>query len=394
MATELDASVLKAKAAAKMGLADFGADPFAKNFARFIESVNDDGVLSPAGRDLTETEILRELGNGLEIRACLSEHPEILRETIDAPVFLMGLPRSGTTFLQNLFHCDENLRVLRTWETLHPSPPPATDAASVTRRIEEAAQHMARWRSNVDKFDAIHLLDAVGPDECSLLLNIAYAQVGFQNYLRVPGLFDWLLDSADFTQVYRFHRNVLQLLQWKADRRRWALKYPNHMVAMTEIRTVYPDSVFIVTHRDPLQTLASICSLTERFRAARYENVDRHDVGREMLHFVHRHIDRFLEFRAGPGGNESVVDVDYYRLVADPVSTVAEIYQRAGLTMTDSVRGELSKWTAANPKGRRGTHDYRFADYGLDLDDVEARFAPYRQRFGIRREHGYDEGSS
>lgn len=394
MALRLNPSFLKEKAAANCGLAHFGEDPFAENFARFVESVNDEGVLSANGRELTEADILRELRNRLEIRACLSEHPEILREAVAKPVFLMGLPRSGTTFLQNLFDCDKNLRLLRTWETLHPCPSPAADAASVSRRIEEASRHLNRWRDDVEKFDATHLIDATGPDECALILNIAYAQVGFQNYLRVPSFFDWLLDSADFTEVYRFHQSVLKLLQWKAERRRWVLKYPNHMVAMAEIRAVYPDSVFIVTHRDPVQTLASICSLTEQYRAARYENIDRHEVGREMIHFVGRHIDRFLQFRNGPGGNENVVDVDYYRLVEHPVSTVAEVYRQAGIAMTDTVQHELSKWTAANPKGHRGAHAYRFSDYGLDLDDVNARFELYRRRFGIQREGGYDAGSS
>jgi hypothetical protein len=253
---------------------------------------------------------------------------------------------------------------------------------------------MARWRGSIDKFDAIQLLDAVGPDECSLLLNIAYAQVGFQNYLRVPSFFDWLMDSADFTAVYRFHQSVLKLLQWQAEPRRWALKYPNHMVAMSQIRTVYPDSIFVITHRDPLQTLASICSLTDQFRRARYDDVDRHDVGREMTHFVKRHIDRFLEFREGPGGNVNVVDVDYYRLVANPVSVVGEIYAQAGLSMTPGVRDALAKWTAANPKGRRGAHDYHFSDYGIDIDEVEQGFARYRKRFSIPREDGYDKGSS
>lgn len=374
---------LKQQAAEAFGLASFGDDPFAENFSAFVEALNRDGVLSAAGRDLTEAEIQRLLRNRLEIRACLGGRPAILDEAIERPIFLMGLPRSGTTFLQNLFDHDGRLRLLRTWETLRPCPPPAVDPASVAPRIATGSAFLNRWREDVAGFDATHLIDVTGPDECALLLNIAFAEAGFQNYLKVPGYFDWLLDSGDLTRAYRFHRTVLQLLQFRAPPRRWVLKFPNHMLAMAEIRAVYPDAVFIATHRDPARTLASLCALTEKYRSARYDDCDRHALGREMLHFVGRHLDRFLRVRNGPGGNDRVIDVDYYRLVADPVAVVGEIYDRAGMDMSAPVQGELAAWTEANPKGKRGVHAYSLADYGLDFDAVNAVFAPYRRRFRV-----------
>jgi Sulfotransferase family len=323
------------------------------------------------------------LRNRLEIRACLAEHPTILGEGIEKPIFLMGLPRSGTTFLQNLFDHDDRLRLLRTWETLRPCPPPAADPGSVAPRIAAASAFLNRWRDDVEGFDATHLIDVTGPDECALVLNIAFAEAGFQNYLKVPSYFDWLLDSGDLTQAYRFHRTVLQLLQHQASPRRWVLKFPNHMLAMAEIRAVHPDAVFIATHRDPVRALASLCALTEKYRSARYDHCDRHAQGREMLHFVSRHLDRFLGYRDGPGGDDGVIDVDYYRLVADPVAIVGAIYNRVGMEMSAPVQAELAGWTAANPKGKRGAHAYSLADYGLDFDAVNGAFEPYRRRFRI-----------
>jgi hypothetical protein len=379
----MQASSLKQQAAAAFGLAAFGDDPFAENFATFVAALNDDGVLSAAGRDLTEAEIQRLLCNRLEIRACLADRPAILNEAVDRPIFLMGLPRSGTTFLQNLFDHDDGLRLLRTWETLRPCPPPAADPGSVAPRIAAASAFLNQWRKDVENFDATHLIDVTGPDECALLLNIAFAEAGFQNYLKVPSYFDWLLDAGDLTPAYHFHRNVLQLLQFQAPPRRWVLKFPNHMLALAEIRAVHPDAIFIATHRDPVRTLASLCALTEKYRSARYDDCDRHALGREMLHFVGRHLDRFLAFRDGPGGNDGMIDVDYYRLVADPVTTVAEIYDRVGMEMSGPVRAQLAAWTEANPKGKRGAHAYSLTDYGLDFDAVNAAFELYRRRFEI-----------
>jgi hypothetical protein len=384
----LEAAELKATAAAEAALSVFGDDPFAENFTRFVGALNEDGMLSVDGIALSKAEILRLLRNRLEIRHWFSARPEINAVPIEKPVFLMGLPRSGTTFLQNLFDHDDRLRLLRTWETLRPCPPPAAEPSSVAPRIAAADAFLNGWRRDVANFDATHLMDVTGPDECAHLMSAAFAQAGFQNYTQVPSYFDWLLETGDFIAVYRFHKTVLQLLQWQAPRRRWVLKYPNHMLAMPAIRAVYPDAVFVVTHRDPAQTLASLCALTEQYRAARYACQDRHEIGREIAHFVSRHLDRFMAFREGPGGNDRVVDVDYYRLVAEPVSLVEGIYDALGTTMPDRVRGRLLEWIAANPKGKRGEHRYDLADYGLNREALPPTFSDYRRRFAIAQELG------
>ena len=378
----LDPRSLKQRTAAELGLTQFGSDPFAENFARLIAALNDDGELSEQGFTLSEQEILRLLRNRLEVHAWTERNPEILDEPIEQPIFLMGLPRSGTTFLQNLFDQDVGLRLLRNWETLRPCPPPAAEPASVAPRIEAADRFLNRWRGDVENFDATHLMDVTGPDECAHIMSMAFTQAGFQNYSRVPSYFDWLLRAADFQAAYRLHKTVLQLLQWRAPARRWVLKYPNHMLAIADIRAVYPDAVCMVTHRDPVQTLASLCALTEQYRAARYETNDRLALGQEMLRFVRAHVERFLVYRESVGG-ERIVDVDYYQLVADPVSVVADIYQRTGMVIPDSIRDRLSVWIEANPKGHRGRHEYRLTDYGLDAGQLDIVFADYRERFGV-----------
>jgi hypothetical protein len=381
----IDAEFLKRRAASELGLAEFGDDPFAENFARLVQALNKDGELSGQGVQLSEEEILRLLRNRLELKAWITRHPEILDEPVAQPIFLMGLPRSGTTFLQNLFDHDEGLRLLRTWETLRPCPPPAAEPDSVAPRIEAADRFLNRWRGDVENFDATHLMDVTGPDECAHIMSMGFTQAGFQNYAKVPSYFDWLLRKADFQAAYRLHKTVLQLLQWRAPARRWVLKYPNHMLAVAAIRAVYPDAVCVVTHRDPVQTLASLCALTEQYRAARYDTNDRLALGQEMLGFFRAHIDRFMAYRDG-AGDDGIIDVDYYRLVADPVSTVADIYHRTGMVMPDTVRNRLAHWTNANPKGRRGRHEYWLADYGLEAGEVSAVFADYRRRFGVRSE--------
>jgi len=380
----LEPENLKRQAAAAFGLADFGVDSFAEYFSRFLEALNHDGALTDEGVAITEAEILGLLRNRLEVRSWLEKRPEIADEEISAPLFLMGLPRSGTTFLHHLFDHDPRLRLLRTWETLRPCPPPALDPVSVTTRLEAARQFVGQWQTDVVNFDATHLLDADGPDECALVLNQVFAQAGFQNYLKVPSFFRWLYESADYELVYRYHRSVLQLLQFRAPRRRWVVKYPNHLLAMPEIRRIHPDALLVVSHRDPVRTLASLCELTHQYRSPRYADNDKVGIGQEMWEFVQKHVDRLLAFRAR--GDEAVVDIDYYRLVENPVATVETVYAAMGQEMPDPVRLTLADWTRRNPKGKRGAHEYRLEDYGLDPDRVEAGFADYRRLYDIPKE--------
>jgi hypothetical protein len=226
-------------------------------------------------------------------------------------------------------------------------------------------------------------MDPEGPDECSLLLNLAFAQAGFLNYLDVPGYFRWLLAHGDFLATYRFHKSVLQLLQWGAAPRRWVLKYPNHLLAMREIGAVHPRARFVVTHRDPVQALASLCDLTFQYRAPRHARNDKPQIGRQLQEFVRAHIERLMAYAERPDAGRPVIDVDYYRLVEDPLASVAGVYAALDLEMPRTVRDTLSEWVRRNPKGQRGEHRYRLEEFGLDAGSVNESFAAYRKRYAI-----------
>jgi hypothetical protein len=381
-----DADALRRAAAAAAGEPCFGPDPFAPGLDALLASLRREATLTDAGREATRIELVRLLHNRLEVERWHREHAALAREPIERPVFLMGLPRSGTTFLHHLFDHDPCFRLLRCWEALRPCPPPAVRPGTVEERVAEARRFLGEWKSDVVHFDALHLMDPDGPDECTALLSQVFAQAGFLNYLEVPSYFDWLLAHADFAAVYRHHARVLQLLQWRAAPRRWVLKYPNHLLAMHEIARLHPEATFVVTHRDPVRTLASLCDLTFEYRGARHARGDRREIGRQLWPFVLRHVERLLAFVDRGGAPLRVVDVDYYRLVADPLACVREVYAALGLPMPEAVRRTLVAWAERNPKGRRGEHRYRLEEYGLDAEEVDAGFAAYRARYAIPHE--------
>lgn len=378
----LCARTLMKEAAVKDGLEDFGPPQFAKNFEQLLSSLNTNGALTEAGLEECRREFLNLLDNRLQIQHWISDYPEILNEKIEQPVFATGLPRSGTTYMLHLFDHDERLQLLRTWETAKPCPPPGFAPETIEARIEKTRSNMAAvWQQSVPDFDAIHLIDVEGPDECALLLNNDFGQVGFLNYLNVPAYFDWMIKQGDFKSIYAYHKKQLQLLQWRRPQRRWVVKYPNHLLAMKEITQVYNDPVFVMTHRDPVKTLASLCNLTASFRAARSDKIDRQEIGQQIFSFVKVHIDRLLDYcRDKP---KHVCHVNYYRLVDEPMSEMAGVYSFLGLDMPSTVNKQISSWVDDNPQGKRGEHSYRLEDFGLNRQIVERSFSEYRLEYDI-----------
>lgn len=385
-AARIDPDRIRRDAQTLTGVEDTEAHLFDRNLDMLADSINREGDLPESGAEIARAEFTGALANRLQSLKWVSDHPEILNEPIEKPLFLTGLPRSGTTFFQHLFDCDPDLRLPRTWECDEPCPPPAVDPESVQRRIARTVAHCQDLKVQVRDFDAIHLRDPEGTEECHGFLTQTFSAVGFHNYQNVPSFTEYLFRELDLEAAYRVHRRQLQLLQWRSPRQRWAVKYPNHLIAMPEVLKVYPDATFVMTHRDPVQTLASLCRLTEAMREPRMRRVNVEEIGPQMLDFVGRHIDRMMAFTDTPEGMSRVVSVDYYALLADPAKVLAGVYERVGMTMGQRVQLEVQAWQKANPKGKRGAHIYALENYGLDADEVAERFSAYRRRFNVMRE--------
>jgi hypothetical protein len=381
----LNAATIIAQAEDSVGIADSDGSVRA-NLERLVDSLSRSADLSANGTTLTLRHLGNDTVNRLEGLKWLRNYPEIAQEPILAPVFLMGLPRSGTTYFQYLFDRDPRFRLIRTWESLTPSPPPGFDHESALKRRAEWAERRRREHPTFEGFDALHLIDEGGSDECHAFLEQSFGAAGLQNLFRVPDYFDYIMDELDLVETYRIHKRQLQLLQWQSPRRPWALKYPNHVIAMNEILEVYPDARFVMTHRDPIQTLASISKMTFNLRGIRTRNaVDPAKVGSEMVLFVQRHIDRILEFDRSEQGGQ-VVHVDYYALVDDPVTALQKIFAGLGIDSPSEVVEAVRQWRRANPKNARGRNDYTLEEWGLEADAIAERFGDYIRRFDIPRE--------
>jgi hypothetical protein len=374
--------------AAKLAGVDPGAaaGEFEHNLAVAVDSANEEAALSPQGVETVREELVFGVANRLQTDRWMAQYPEVADEVIERPLFLTGLPRSGTTYFQYLFDNDPAMRLLRTWETARPAPAPVLTEEERAKRIGLADEDGEKLRAAVPGFDAMHLNDTDGPDECHKFLQQTMAAIGVLNCQNVPGHYRALLEEFDLDATYRVHKRQLQLLQWQAPRRRWALKYPNHLIAMDNIVRIYPDATFVMTHRDPVQTLASLCKLTLVIRQSRSDHVDPLLVGQQIKAFVRVHFERMMASRRDPAMARRIIDVDYYRLVASPDVVMAEIYEQLGTEIPGAVRKAVADWKTANPPGKRGAHRYSLENFGLDVDEVAEEYGAYFTAFDVRRE--------
>lgn len=378
LSVSLDEHSLLAAARKKTGLSDFGADTFRPGLSALLSSLQTQADLTPIGRLGTRSRLV----GLLELRLLLVEHrrahPEVADEVIDRPLFVLGLPRTGTTVLYGMLAANPAMRAPSSWEVARPCPPP-TGPDPV--RVAAAEKDLAMFRRLAPGIDHIHPMGSQLPQECLALQAPEFASYEFPTTFTVPSYWDWLR-TADLRPAYAFEKQFLQHLQSGRRGDHWILKTPAHLMWLDALLEVFPDALLVQTHRDPAAVLASVSSLMTTIRGAMSDTVDAFAVGREQLEAWTWGMARTMAVRDQlPPGR--VVDVHYDDTVHDPVGTTSRIYDHFGLEFTPAVEAGVRGYLADNPRDKHGAHSYTLAEFGLDPDEVDAAFATYRERFGV-----------
>jgi len=331
---------------------------------------------------------VRALVNRLRLEDLCVRHPEIREQPVEAPVFIVGLQRTGTTLLHRMLTCDPALRPLLSWEALNPAPFPATPGWRRVRagrdprmRLAETAERGLRYLAPA--FFAIHPVEAHAPEEDVLLLDLTFVSPTADATLRVPRYSAWLRDT-DQRPAYRYFRRIIQLLLWQRPGR-WLGKTPHHLENLDALLDVFPDAKVIETHRDPSRVVASFCSMMAHGRALFSDQVDPRELGAALADRAVRAVTRAMAVRDRAAAG-SFLDVAYADVVADPMKEIRRIYDFLGLSLAPATESSMQRWLAANPQDKRGVHRYRLEDFGLDARELERRFEPYRSRFGVSAE--------
>jgi hypothetical protein len=378
----LVAEELIAAAEHRTGLSDFGEWQFITPLRVLLQACESEAALGAFGRFALRWDARRFLENMLQLRAA-EKASHAPAPAIERPIFVTGLPRSGTTFLHSLLMADKANAVPRCWQTIDPAI--AGAEAGETRAIRKVNRQLKLFQWLAPDFGAMHPITATAPQECSEITAHVFASLRFDTTHYVPSYRAWL-DNAGHLEAYRFHRYFLAHLARHAPaRQRWVLKCPDHVFALDAIQQIYPDACFVFVHRDPMRVLASVAHLTEVLRQPFTRRLDRASIGRQVC-------DRWVEgaerivvaSKTLPA--ERVVHIRYRELTGDPAGTVARLYAQFDLPFDDAFERRIRDYVDEKPNGGYGGLRHRLEDYGVDPAREQDRFADYVEAFDVAPE--------
>jgi Sulfotransferase family len=365
----------------RCGLDDFGGGDFFEGISRLLDSCQREAQLNLIGRIVLRADLIRILCSRLFIQRDRTAYPGIVRQEIREPLFIVGLPRSGTTLL----HTDH--RVPLTWEVMTPSPP---NCDNEKRRIQRAISSCNCFNWLAPTFRQVHSVGAELPQECVSLMAPTFMSDQFDAMYYVPSYRAWFF-RQDLRPAYEYHRRFLQHLQVRQNARRWVLKAPTHMFALPSLLSVYPDALFVQTHRAPLDAMASVSSLITILRRVFSDAVDPLTVCREAIDYWSNTLDRFLRERDQLAPRR-ICDVDYAEIRHDPLAVVRRIYTHFGWSLSAKVEQRMRRALASQLQERNGLHQYDLSQFEVQEAESAARFAAYCDRFGLAARRKYSSG--
>ncbi len=381
----LDETRLLNQACERTGLDDYGDDSFREGLRVLLRSYALDAELSFIGRICVISDTGRLLSNRLRLVEDRRRHPGIAAEVIRRPLFITGLPRSGTTFLHALLAQDPAHRAPQVWEVMHPSPPPETATYETDRRIAATARQLKLADILMPDFKKVHLIGARLPQECIAITSLDFRSYSFETMAAVHSYRVWH-DRQDKRPEYAFHRQFLQHLQWRCPGQRWVLKAPGHLLALEALLQVYPDACIVMTHRDPLKVLGSCASFTEVLRSAFSDRVDKVAMARQVSERWEEGAGLAVKYRQAGNLRQQLLDIQYLDLVRDPMGMVQRIYKHFDLELTGAAETAMQRFLAEHPKDKGGVHRYSLETFGIDPEVERGRFQSYLDCFGIEPE--------
>lgn len=383
---DLEPESLLARARRASGLADFGEASFRPGLERLSRSLQEDAQLSAFGRFFARRQIHELLVHRLQLAEHRRRHPELAQERIERPIFVLGLPRTGTTLLHGLLAADPAHRAPLSWELDAPCPPPEEAGVERDPRIAAAEKRFSQVRRLAPGFQTVHPVGALLPQECIVITACEFMSLRFEMCFDVSGYQSWLLEQ-DLRPTYRFHRRFLQHLQSRLRRDRWVLKSPGHLGPIEALLDVYPDALLIQTHRDPLRVIPSVASLELHMRRVASDRVDLHALGRQQRCVWKRLLEQGMAARERlPERAAQFVDLQFRDLMADPIGCVRQIYERFGLVLSAEAETGMRAYLAQHPRDEHGVHRYSLEQFGLDARELRRDFEGYCERFGVESE--------
>jgi len=376
-----DRATLAARAIEATGLSDFGDPWIFENLDALIPVLNSEAELTEVGVGGAEAMIVTALTNRLRHVDLIKRHPEILDEKVDIAAVVVGLPRTGSTMLHRMLSSAPGMTGVKWWEAQNYAPFPGEERGQPDARREAAKHYLAYMLEHAPELMSIHPMSIDQSDEELIILGLLFSSTMIEGMYHVPTYARWLVENSR-TRCYADLKEILQSLQWQDPARRgakWVLKTPGHLMALDGVLDTFPEAKIVMTHRDPVQTVPSYCSMmTTLYHMG--STVDRERIGAFWEKRLAELLDLFMSVRAKVGP-DNFIDVRYTDTTTRPVEEGKRVLAEAGIAVTPEIEAGMAEWVEANKREDRAPHRYALEDFGLTRELVEQDFAEYRAAY-------------
>ena len=382
---EFDSEKLLQQAQDETGLYDFGPEAFREPFEVLVNALDAEAKLNAVGRFVQYERVLNTLKNRLRLSEYLRRYPQILQEEIAAPVVIVGLPRTGTTMLHRVLASDSRFFAPLWYEVRNPAPFLDWDPQHKDQRLALAEDEVAALLKANPEIAAIHPMDPLGADEDILLLEHSFYSTVPNAFCNLPSYEDWLF-SHDNQPGYDYLKLLLQSLQWQkkqsgkdSDNKRWLLKTPHHLHFIDCLLYTFPDAQIIQTHRDPVDTIPSICSFNYNLWITQCDQVSKELVGEQWSNLFANGLRHTMDLREQY--IDQFIDISFRDNIKKPIEVAHQIYQFIGVPTTAEADLAMQTYRDENKRDLRPAHNYSLAEFGFTEAGIRLQFEEYCEKF-------------
>lgn len=377
---KINANEILDQAKSETGLSDLGEPLFFEGLNRLIDSINNEANLNEIGIQAQPIRIQGLLTNRLRFEEDLKKFPEILDQEIIAPIVIVGLPRTGSTMTHRLLASDPNHTAMLWWEGRYPALLPGEKRGDIETRMELGkAEVDAVVAASPEALD-IHPWDYKGADEEILLLEHNFLSTVPESFMALPSYSEWI-EEQDHTLAYEDLKKFIQYLQWQnpgREKKRWVLKSPHHLGFIDKMISVFPDAKIIQTHRDPIKTVPSFCSMCANLFEPLTTNFDKVFIGKHWSNKLTRALNHCMNISEQHPNN--FLDLEFLNMIKDPIDEMKKIYEFIGESFGEKTEVAMEAWREEN-KHEMGAHKYSLEEYDLTESQINDNFAKYQQKY-------------
>ena len=334
-----------------------------------LSSFNNEASLSYYGKRWLYNDTLLALSNQLYNQNYMNNNPDINMVKISKPIIIIGLPRSGTTFLHNLIAQNNTMQVPNFWKLI--APVQSTDIKNKSQTIHRAEYALKQFYSLQPKMRAIHETSVRGPEECFVLFRNARMDPFFSITGNIPSYINWFLNT-NLDASYQYYHQQLQIIQGRNNEQPWVLKSVMHLLGLDSLLKVFPDARIVFLHRNPKKALTSWCSLAAMMQRVMTEKVDMALIGQVQMNLFAEAIKR-TQLVQKSLKKEQVYHVNYDDLMSDPVFITRDIFQHFNVDIDSSFENKANAWLGDNQQFKHGKHPYSIKDFSLDEEEIASR---------------------